>query len=106
MSLKEYVAKNIFSISLTYEDIINGKTGFYHHDNLTPHEREKARMFFRKKRESMTPEEKAKGIAMVQRLKREKKHENNNALMNVANLDVWRDFINSITTPELLAHFR
>ncbi len=41
MSLKEYVDKNIFSNSLTKDELNNGDTGFQYWDNLSQHERDK-----------------------------------------------------------------
>ncbi len=49
MGLKEYVDKNIFSNSLTKDDIKNGDTGFQYWDNLSQHERDKAIKLFKKR---------------------------------------------------------
>ena len=104
--MKDYVFKYIFSDAITDEDIKNGTTGFRYWDNLTQRERDIAIKAYRLLHKITPREELTKTIGEVQHLIRNRKREHNNNLMNVANVDVWREIVNSKVTPEDELQFR
>ena len=95
-SLWAYVFKNIYSSSITPEDLKYGRTGFKFWDELTQYERDK---FTKICSDVLGPAEKAQSVVDMQRQIRERKRADLR-LKNLDNIDGWREIVNESVTLE------
>ncbi len=95
--LQDYIFENIFSNRLTEDDIRNGRTGpkILGLVNTGRKRYRELRRFHKEVKPTISPEEFAKIVFDIQSEIRKKKRENNGALMNVDNFDVYLEIINN-----------
>jgi hypothetical protein len=111
--MKDYIREVIYNNAFTPDDALNGKTGFVYWDSLEQKERAKLMVEYRKKMESMTPQEQAKLIDEFQAEIRKKQRssaaddDNNNSgrLRNASSYDVIREILN-VDMPKAIEEFK
>jgi hypothetical protein len=111
--MKDYIWEIIYNNAFTPDDVLNGKTGFVYLDSLEQKERAKLMAKYRKKMESMTPQEQAKLIdefqAQIRKKQRSNADDNNNnggrLLRNASSYDIIREIVN-FDMPKAIEEFK